>query len=169
MPDPLDRFVPSTAGYARPLLDRLIDAEPDSPEDAPQRPVDQMRQLREGIRRDLEALLNTRRNPVSTPAALPALDSALVSYGIDGFVAANLATEAAKLRFARAVERRIAMFETRLSNVSVTIIKRSDDRDRALRMRIQATFRLYEGMPPIRLESMVDPSTSRIEIEAPHG
>ncbi|MBK1623983.1 type VI secretion system baseplate subunit TssE [Afifella marina] len=167
MADPLDRFVPGRGSISQPLLDRLLDAEPDRDEDQPLRPVDEVRRLREAIRRDLEALLNTRQPPVSPPPGQPHLDSALTSFGIEGFVGASLGSPAAKARFARAIERRIELFETRLSNVQVTVLKGRGDGDRALRMRIQAHFRVNEAMPPIRLESMVDPSTNRIELEAP--
>ncbi|MEF2070038.1 type VI secretion system baseplate subunit TssE [Consotaella aegiceratis] len=167
MADPLDRFMPGRSSVSQPLLDRLLDAEPDRVEDPPLRPVDELRRLREAIRRDLEALLNTRQPPVSPPSDRPHLDSALTAFGIEGFVGASLGSPAAKTRFARAIERRIELFETRLTSVQVTVLKSRNDSDRALRMRIQASFRVNEAMPPIRLESMVDPSTNRIELEAP--
>jgi type VI secretion system protein ImpF len=97
------------------------------------------------------------------------LRDALVSYGVDGIVSANLVTDEAKLRLARIIERRIALFETRLSDVLVTILRNRTQSERALRMRIQATFRLHEGMPPISFESMIDPSSQRFTVEAAHG
>ena len=137
--------------------------------DPPTGMVDQIREMRESIRRDLESLLNTRRCPEAPPAALAELKDALVSYGVDGMVSANLATEEAKLKLAQMVERRISMFETRLSDVRVTILKSRTMSERALRMRIQATFRLHEGMPPISFESTIDPSTQRFLVEGANG
>ncbi|MEK1863509.1 MAG: type VI secretion system baseplate subunit TssE, partial [Rhizobium leguminosarum] len=154
---------------ARSILDRLIDEAPDRGADPPMSFVDQVRDVREAIRRDLEALLNTRRCPTTPPAALSELRDALVSYGVDGIVSANLMTDQAKLKLAQAIERRIALFETRLSDVRVTILKSRTMTERALRMRIQATFRLHEGMPPISFESTIDPSTQRFLVEAAHG
>ncbi|MGO6994137.1 type VI secretion system baseplate subunit TssE [Rhizobium leguminosarum] len=169
MVDPLERYRLRDRVLARSILDRLIDEAPDRAVDPPMSFVDQIRDVREAIRRDLEALLNTRRCPATPPAALSELRDALVSYGVDGIVSANLMTDQAKLKLAQAIERRIALFETRLSDVRVTILKSRTMTERALRMRIQATFRLHEGMPPISFESTIDPSTQRFLVEAAHG
>ncbi|MCW1411421.1 type VI secretion system baseplate subunit TssE [Rhizobium sp. 1AS11] len=169
MVDPLERYRLRDRVLARSILDRLIDEAPDRTVDPPMSFVDQVRDVREAIRRDLEALLNTRRCPATPPAALSELKDALVSYGVDGIVSANLMTDQAKLKLAQAIERRIALFETRLSDVRVTILKSRTMTERALRMRIQATFRLHEGMPPISFESTIDPSTQRFLVEAAHG
>ncbi|MEH7845372.1 type VI secretion system baseplate subunit TssE [Rhizobium laguerreae] len=169
MVDPLERYQLRDRVLARSILDRLIDEAPDRTVDPPMSFVDQVRDVREAIRRDLEALLNTRRCPATPPAALSELKDALVSYGVDGIVSANLMTDQAKLKLAQAIERRIALFETRLSDVRVTILKSRTMTERALRMRIQATFRLHEGMPPISFESTIDPSTQRFLVEAAHG
>ncbi|WP_027686712.1 type VI secretion system baseplate subunit TssE [Rhizobium leguminosarum] len=169
MVDPLERYRLRDRVLARSILDRLIDEAPDRTVDPPMSFVDQVRDVREAIRRDLEALLNTRRCPATPPAALSELRDTLVSYGVDGIVSANLMTDQAKLKLAQAIERRIALFETRLSDVRVTILKSRTMTERALRMRIQATFRLHEGMPPISFESTIDPSTQRFLVEAAHG
>ncbi|RUM07965.1 type VI secretion system baseplate subunit TssE [Rhizobium chutanense] len=169
MVDPLERYRLRDRVLSRSILDRLIDEAPDRAVDPPMNFVDQVREVREAIRRDLEALLNTRRSPATPPTAFSELKDALVSYGVDGVVSANLMTEQAKLRLAAAIERRIALFETRLADVRVTILKSRTMTERALRMRIQATFRLHEGMPPISFESTIDPSTQRFLVEAGNG
>ncbi|MGO7905361.1 type VI secretion system baseplate subunit TssE [Rhizobium leguminosarum] len=169
MVDPLERYRLRDRVLARSILDRLIDEAPDRTVDPPMSFVDQVRDVREAIRRDLEALLNTRRCLATPPAALSELRDALVSYGVDGIVSANLMTDQAKLKLAQAIERRIALFETRLADVRVTILKSRTMTERALRMRIQATFSLHEGMPPISFESTIDPSTQRFLVEAAHG
>lgn len=169
MADPLERYRPGERVLARSVLDRLIDASPDIDTDQPVSVAEQIRETRESIRRDLEALLNTRRRPVAPPAALSELKDALVSYGVDGIVSANLVTDESKLMLARSIERRIALFEPRLSDVRVTILRNSQAGERTLRMRIQASFRLHEGMPPISFESTIDPSTQRFLVEVPGG
>ncbi|NKN37380.1 type VI secretion system baseplate subunit TssE [Agrobacterium sp. a22-2] len=169
MADPLDRYRPRDRVLSRSILDRLIDEAPDRMIDPPASVADQIREVRESIRRDLEALLNTRRSPNEPPIGLSELKDALVSYGVDGMISANLVTDEAKLKLARMIERRISLFETRLSDVRVTILKSRTMTERALRMRIQATFRLHEGMPPISFESTIDPSTQRFLVEATNG
>lgn len=169
MADPLERYRLRDRVLSRSILDRLIDEAPDRAVDPSMSFVDQVREVREAIRRDLEALLNTRRCPTTPPTALSELRDALVSYGVDGIVSANLMTDQAKLKLAEAIERRVALFETRLADIRVTILKSRTMTERALRMRIQATFRLHEGMPPISFESTIDPSTQRVLVEAAHG
>ncbi len=169
MVDPLERYRPRDRVLSRSILDRLIDDAPDRDFDPPASVADQTREMREAIRRDLESLLNTRRCPSAPPSELTELKDALVNFGLDGMVSANLVTDEAKLSLARMIERRISMFETRLSDVRVTILKSRTMTERALRMRIQATFRLHEGMPPINFESTIDPSTQRFLVEAANG
>lgn len=169
MADALERYRPGDRILARSILDRLVDANPDAQTDPPSSMVDQVREMREAIRRDLEALLNTRRCPVATPGGLVELKDALHAYGVDGIVSANLVTDESKIALARSVERRIALFETRLSDVHVTILNNRSSVERTLRMRIQASFRLYDGMPPISFESTIDPSTQRFLVEAARG
>jgi type VI secretion system protein ImpF len=169
MADPLERYRPRERIVARSIIDRLIDENPDRLQDPPLTAAEQLRELRECIRRDLEALLNTRRRPTAPPSIYDELGDALVSFGVDGMVSANLVTDEAKSRLARLIERRVALFETRLSDVRVSILKSRGNGERALRMRIQATFRVHEGMPPISFESTIDPSTQRFLVEAGNG
>ena len=169
MVDPLEQYRPKQRTLARSVLDRLLDDAPDMENDPPASLSDQVREMREVIRRDLESLLNPGRNPAGPPADFKELSDALVSYGVDGILSANLVTDASKAKLANTIERRISMFETRLSDVRVTIMKNRNDGDRALRMRIQATFRLHEGMPPIGFESKIDPSTQRFLVETANG
>lgn len=169
MVDPLEHYRAKQRTLARSVLDRLLDDAPDVDTDPPLSLSDQVREMREVIRRDLEALLNTRRNPAGPSSELKELADALVCYGVDGVLSANLVTDMSKEKLAQSIERRISMFETRLSDVRVTILKNRTDGDRALRMRIQATFRLHEGMPPISFESKIDPSTQRFLVETANG
>lgn len=169
MADPLDSYRPGERQVVRSVLDRLLDDAPYSPADPPTSYVTQVREMREAIRRDLELLLNTRRCVQSPGAAYADLQNSLCSFGVDGVVAANLMTDEAKLALARSIERSISRFETRLSNVRVTILKSRSMTARALRMRIEASFRLYEGMPPISFESVIDPSSQRFHVEGSDG
>lgn len=166
MADPLGRYVRQDRVIASSVLDRLLDEEPDQLSDQLMSLSAQTRHLRESIRRDLEALLNTRRSPQSPPANLPELAESALTYGVDGFVSANLVTDEAKVDLARALERRIAQTETRLTNVHVTILRNRNTGERTLKMRIEASFRLQDGTPPIRFETTIDPSSQRFSIES---
>lgn len=169
MADPLESYRSGNRQVVRSVLDRLLDDAPYSPADPPVSYVAQTREMREAIRRDLELLLNTRRCVQSPGSAYSDLQNSLCSFGVDGVVSANLMTDEAKLALARSIERSISRFETRLSNVRVTILKSRSMTARALRMRIEASFRLHEGMPPISFESVIDPSSQRFQVEGSDG
>src|ERR1700681_3383578 len=68
-----------------PLLDRLIDDAPDASREAPLSFADAENTLRSSVRRDLEALLNSRRRWRSIPARYAELPSSLLGYGISDF------------------------------------------------------------------------------------
>lgn len=165
MADPLERYRARERVLARTVLDRLLDDRPEAASDPPTSVTEQVREMREAIRRDIEALLNTRRCPTTPPAAYAELSDTLVNYGVDGMVSANLATDESKARLVRIIERRIATFETRLTDIRVTILKGRSLAERALRLRIEASFRLVDGMPPISFESVIDPSNQRFSVE----
>lgn len=168
MADPLLKYLGQDRVIATSVFDRLLDSEPDRPTDGPISIPAQTRLLQESIRRDLEALLNTRRSPASPPGSFGELSDSVLSYGVDGFVSANLVTDEAKIALARSLEHRIASTETRLDNVRVTILKSRTTGERTLKMRIEANYRLQEGAPPIHFETTIDPSSQRFSIEAAH-
>jgi len=87
------------------LLDRLIDEEPGlSRESAPYR-VFTIGQVKAAVTRDLENLLNTRRNIQVPPVAFEELNNSLFVYGVRDYTAQNPRSPAAKqqgsLGFAR--------------------------------------------------------------------
>jgi len=59
------------------VLDRLIDANPDNAVEPPLTWAQSVRELKRGLRRDLEWLLNTRRIVVPAPAGMTELEQSL--------------------------------------------------------------------------------------------
>ncbi|MFS4437489.1 type VI secretion system baseplate subunit TssE [Paracoccaceae bacterium GXU_MW_L88] len=139
------------------LLDRLLDLEPDLERDPPVLPAEQPAGLRESLRRDLELLLNTRCAPEAPPPGLRDLDDSLLRFGVGDFFSSALVTPAQREAFARDLERRIATFEPRLENLSVTLHEDMIPQRRSLHLRIAAEYRPAPGLPPIRFESRIDP------------
>ena len=170
MADPLARYAPGSQTLARSLLDRLTDHDPDLASDPPQPIGQQIRELREGLRRDLEALLNTRRCPTTPEDGKEGeLSRSLLSYGADGFFTTSLVTDEQRGEFARALALRIRLGEPRLEDVQVAALPPRLAGERSLRLRIEATYRLQPGLPAIAFETAVDPTTQRLQIEAAHG
>jgi type VI secretion system protein ImpF len=165
--DPLDRYKPTEQSLYRSLLDRLIDRDPDLPEDPPRTAGAQVEEIRENLRRDLETLLNTRRPPDTAPQGMPELADALVSYGVDGFFNTALVTSQQRDEFARRLQTRIRLFEPRFESVAVAVLPPQNAAQRSLRLRIEARYVAQAGFPAVSFETAVDPSTQRIAVD--HG
>ncbi|MEO0912858.1 MAG: type VI secretion system baseplate subunit TssE [Pseudomonadota bacterium] len=162
MPDKRVHTDPGTLAFS--LLDRLLDDAPDLERDPPETRGQQVARIREGLRRDLETLLNTRCRPTSPPKALEALGGSLLRFGAPGFFGASLVTYAQRTGLAQDLERRIQAFEPRLEGLSVTILDTPGTLHRALRLRIRATYTLQEGLPELNFETRLDPVTQRFSV-----
>ena len=72
------------------LIDRLIDRDPRASTDPHTTRAQSVRQLKAALRRDLEWLLNTRRNPDAAADSLAELSHSLFNYGLPDFSSLSL-------------------------------------------------------------------------------
>ena len=147
------------------LLNRLIDDDPGRARDPILNRTEEMRAVRNGFRRDLEGLLNTRRLCRSPPAAYKELSNSILSYGIEDFIGAPLATYEQRQELVTAVEQTIADFEPRFTTVSVTLIKARDPAERQQTIRIEAIVQLEQGPEPLIFQTVLDPTTQTFRVE----
>ncbi len=147
------------------LLDRLIDEDPTVSRDPPLTRTQEMIAIRNGFRRDLEALLNTRRLCRTPPKEFDALATALPGYGVEDFVGAPLATLAQRQALVEAVEQTIRTFEPRFSSVKVSLIRSRDMEERRQAIRIEAVATLQHGPEPVVFESALDPTTRSFRVD----
>lgn len=149
-----DRLVPS-------LLDRLIDQDPDLERD---QPSGYGQDIRTALRRDLEMLLNTRCRPDTPHPDWEELDGSLLQLGVEDFFSANLVTDHQRQRFVAALQARIAKFEPRLGKLEVKLVPDPIPGRRTLRLRIEALYRARPGLPPLVLETQVDPVAGHFSV-----
>ena len=123
-------------------------------------------QLKLSLRRDLEALLNTRRRPGALGADLPELARSSIRFGIPDFVVINMGAQERQAAFGRALERVIRDYEPRLSNVAVTLLPPPRGQDRTLCFRIEAMIRIEPSPEPIIFESVLDPISRTFSVKA---
>jgi type VI secretion system protein ImpF len=147
-----------------PLLDRLIDDAPDIAHEVPLSFGDAENILKNSVRRDLEALLNSRRRWRSLPTRYSELPTSVIGYGISDFAsgAFNDAAQRDKLRFE--IEQAIRQFEPRLTGVRVTLVEGSNNLDATLRLQIDAMLRTEPAPEPIAFETLVDSATSEVTV-----
>jgi type VI secretion system protein ImpF len=146
------------------VFDRLLDADPGTKREAPKSRGQHLAEMRRAVRRDLEALLNTRQRCVSWPGDLRELDRSLISYGIKDFASLNLGTDAEREAFCGDVEEVIRRNEPRFVSVSVTLLKNQDAVDRTMRFRIEALMYADPAPEAIVFDSFVDPAAREIKI-----
>jgi len=148
-----------------PLLDRLMDDAPDNLRDVPLSLGDAENALKNSVRRDLEALLNSRRRWRSLPSRYAELPNSLLKYGISDFAsgAFNDAEQRDRLRYE--IEQAIRQFEPRLTGVRVTLVERNDNLDATLRLQIEAMLRTEPAPEPITFETLVDSATSEVMVK----
>lgn len=125
--------------------------------DDPRSPV---ARLRDSLRRDLEALLNSRRYFLSWPEELEELDRSLVNYGLDDLVHESLGADSFRERFAADVERLVRRLEPRISRFEVTVLPIKDELDRTLRLRISGLVTLAGERHELTFDSHLDPVRS---------
>lgn len=133
------------------ILDRLIDLEPASATEVPLSREQSLRQLRAGVRRDLEQLLNTRRIACQPDASLVELNQSLYVIGIAEFNSFSLSDLSEQSRLMRHVQDVIRHYEPRLTNVRLSQL------DDPMSSR-QVLFRIEASL-------LMDPAPERISFD----
>jgi type VI secretion system protein ImpF len=148
----------------QPLLDRLIDEDPDKLRDPPLSPGASVEALRRSVRRDLEALLNARRRWRSWPNRYAELAISSIGYGISDFAAGAFNDPQRRDELRAEIEQVIRRFEPRLAKVRVTLIEGADQLDATLRLRIDALLRTDPAPELIAFDTLVDAATAEIAV-----
>jgi type VI secretion system protein ImpF len=148
------------------ILDRLLDDEPGNSREPVTSHFHNLRGLERVVARDLEALLNTRRETlVELPAEFTEVNQSLVNYGLPDFTSFSLESLDDRNSICRAVERAIADFEPRLQNARV-VIDAPREHDRGLRFRVDALLRVDPAPEPVTFDAVLQLNTREYVI---HG
>jgi type VI secretion system protein ImpF len=157
MPGPDVALLPS-------VLDRLLDDNVDAAQASSRSRVQQLLELRNAIKRDLEALLNTRRCCRTPPAEFTELEQSLLRYGVPDFLTVNAGAAAAREEFRLAVEEIIQRFEPRFKTVKVSLVDDGTYSDRALRFHIEALVHAEPAPERVSFDSMLDPASHSFSV-----
>jgi len=137
------------------VLDRLIDLEPRQAEDSPTTRAQSVRRLKAALRRDLEWLLNSRRNPDAAPAALAELSQSLYNYGLPDFSSASFNSAKDRDWLLLEVEQTVALFEPRLKDVRVTFIETPSVTNRTLHFQIEGLLQMDPAPEQISFDTVL--------------
>jgi type VI secretion system protein ImpF len=148
------------------LLDRLTDSDPKSPTaEAPPTRAESVRILRSGVRRDLEWLLNTRRNPDDPGAALVETENSLYNYGLPDFSAYSIASMKDQSKLVRVLQAAVKVFEPRLANIRVVPIEINPKGLRTLRIRIEGLLLMDPAPEHISFDTTLQLTTGDFSIK----
>lgn len=103
------------------ILDRLVDNEPAVSHEPVQHRLFSIGQIKTSIIRDLENLLNTRRQILLPPVAYKEVNNSLYVYGLSDFTSQNPKSLSVKQQLRLDIENTISRFEPRLKNVNIEI------------------------------------------------
>lgn len=137
------------------LLDRLIDEEPGLSIESVQYRLLGFGQIKAAVTRDLENLLNARRNIMVPPDAFEELNKSLFVYGLQDYTAQNPRSPTAKQQLRLDVEQTIARFEPRLRNVTVHL-EAPGPNERILKFRISALLVIDPVAEPVTFDTYFD-------------
>jgi type VI secretion system protein ImpF len=147
-----------------PLLDRLLDPDPETQRDQPATPAFALETLRTAVRRDLEALLNARRRRWPLPLTTPELAHSPLGYGIPDATSGAYAMPERREELAVEVERIIRRFEPRLLSVRVTLRESGSELDRTLRLKVDAVLRTDPIPEPISFETVIEAVSHEVRV-----
>lgn len=123
-----------------------------------------LRELRAAVARDIEALLNTRRELLfDVPEELEHVRKSILMFGLPDFTSYSLLNPNDRKTVRRAVEETLTNFEPRLKSVRVTL-EAHDKFDMTLRFRIDALLRTDPAPEPITLNAALHVVTSQYTV-----
>jgi type VI secretion system protein ImpF len=143
-----------------PLLDRLMDAEPERAQDRALSPAETVTQLRLAVHRDVEALLNARRPWRSAPERLAALRLSPFGYGMPDFTAGAFNDRQQREVLRVEIEEAIRRFEPRLAQIQVHLADDGNMLGATLKLRIDALLRTHPAPEPIIFDTALDTTTA---------
>lgn len=144
-----------------PLFDRLLQGDSIETDKNAERA---MRELREGVRRDLEILFNTRPRHLPLDRRETELSKSVLSFGLPELQSQQLATAEQQEVFRKRLEHLIRRFEPRFQELTIEIVPQDNSLDRTLRFRLRAVLKADAASETVVYDTVVDPATGGLLI-----
>jgi type VI secretion system protein ImpF len=146
-------------------LDRLIDDQPDTSVEAIPTRTQSVRQLKDGLRRDLEWLLNTRRIAVPPDESLKEVNRSLYVYGLPDFTAYALNSPKDQAKLVRFLQTTVKVFEPRLANVRIVPLEGTAGKTRTLRFRIDGMLVMDPAPEHVSFDTVLELTSGDYEVQ----
>ena len=151
------------------LAERLVDLDPRAAADPAVSRSQSLRQVKASLRRDLEWLLNTRRNPEAAGPELPHLGRSLYNYGLPDFAALSLGAPRDRSRLIVELQNTIEIFEPRLRGVRISISEQSNQETRTVRFQIAATLMTDSAPQHVSFDTTLQLSSGEYQLRGDGG
>ena len=119
--------------------------------------------IKASVKRDLENLLNTRRQILIPPVEYKEVNSSLFVYGLQDFTSKNPRSPSVKLKLRQDVEKAVSRFEPRLKNVTVHL-ETPVRNERNLKFRITGLLVIEPINEPVTFDTYYDVNRSEYVI-----
>lgn len=147
------------------ILDRLLDDHPRNSEDRADESQLDLRQFRQAVARDLEALLNTRRtDPDETAMDYTEASQTMLTYGVMDLNSLCLQDPDDRSLLRDDIRRTIERFEPRLKRVRVSL-DTGGANERALRFRVAGVLAPYPNRPTVTFDATLQLASNAYRVE----
>ena len=161
------RFEPDSV-VTQSLLDRLIDSEPANNSEAAMTRPQSVRALKASLRRDLEWLLNTRRNPDEADDHYPELKKSLFNYGFPDFSNFTFSSPRDRIRLVKVLEEAVRVFEPRMEAVRVVLLDADasgQEINRSVRFQIEGLLKMDPAPEQVCFDTVLSLTSGEYKVK----
>ena len=145
------------------VLDRLLDFDPRSTQEAPKSRLSGLADLKQSVRRDVEWLLNTRRFITDIDENMEEINRSLAVYGLPDYTTLSIKNASEQELMTQAIESALEIFEPRLLGVKVTLEPFSDN-DKQLTFRIEAALNVDPSPEPVVFDTVLQAGSGEFQV-----
>lgn len=157
--------VPNQQPLVPSLLDRLIDEDPSGETESASRRSQTLRQLKDSLRRDLEALLNTRHSRFDLWEANSELAVSCLTYGLPDFTGWTETSSEMCRALSILVTQMLERFEPRLTDLDVVVTEPSEETGHQLRIAIRGLLTVEPFREDVLYNSLIESPLSYCEVQ----
>ncbi len=148
------------------LLERLIDRDPkNQAQEPPPTRSQSVRQLKASVRRDLEGLLNSRRNPEPAGVEYQELERSLYNFGLPDLTSLNWQSSRDRQKLCRMLEQTLSVFEPRLRRAKVVAVESAASTQHILRFQIEGMLDMDPAPEHISFDTVLQLTSGEYQVK----
>jgi type VI secretion system protein ImpF len=145
------------------ILDRLVDYEPRNQNEAPKSRLQNLRELKQSVRRDIECLLNARIPDYGIDENAEEIRNSILFYGLPDFTGVGAKDPEEQSRMTSAIEKAIETFEPRFIGLKV-YLEPIDIFDKQVRFRIEANLNIEPMPEPVVFDTVLQSGSGEFAV-----